>query len=969
MFGGHRCSTAGLRQQILPGEELEDQAWLLRPKVLGKPAGTPDVSLDAFRVWKSVVYRGASLPAGFVDLKQLYQFEALGQAVFCTDLHGDITYWSNTAEALYLWRKEEVSGLNVLNILFPLDALKSSKEILVHVGQGKLWSGEHAFLRRDGVLINTMVMSSPLMGNGRQIQGIVAISSQIDKPGSMRSREPERMDSDISESSISNLERVDSMQQHSNLPAGTGIFRLGLSSMQYLFRRFGFGAAKPEEDQAAAAQDHKMASESSDLLHISYGGEYYSGNSSRQNSPRIQRASDPNSDERLGTPDQQSRSYLPCNETAGGNFMSRFNAGLPAGGAYGNVPESPRNIMVDSWYSQQQQQQAAEDDFHLQMALSLRVPSDKPDADADDSSTRTGKSSSDATKAETTSYRYWVTSSLSYDEWIEDGFYELWGMSPHVWSICTDSSEQGRMPPLESLHRVHPSEAVFDVVLVDRSVDPALCTLEDRVVNLAYEANEVFDLASQLGKLVAVEMGGPAASDDDLVETWQQNRLKLMQISGSVVLPIGLIKAGLSRHRALLFKVLADSVGLPCRLVRGHPFCAKEEDAFALVKCNSGREWVVDLVCKPGLLLPPETRTPVSAGMGSPSLRQPSSSSPDSASSSVSIKRSNSADEPPNPEKGEQEGRPVDFISKTTRFKERTREELIAKAREKEVDQQKAIKMASHVDDYEIKWEDVHIGERVGQGSFGRVYHADWQGSDVAVKVFLDQDIRSEALEEFKREVAMIRRLRHPNIVLFMGAVTQPPNLSLVTEFCPRGSLFRILQKTKLDERRRLRMALDVSKGMNYLHRCCPPIVHRDLKSPNLLVKENWTIKVCDFGLSRPKNNTFLTSKTGVGTPEWTAPEVLRNEPSDEKCDVYSFGVILWELATLQQPWAGMNSMQVIGAVGYLNQRLPIPDHIEPGIIALMQACWSSDPKARPSFGEIMHKLKTLPRYAFTKQS
>ncbi|EFJ14699.1 hypothetical protein SELMODRAFT_119717 [Selaginella moellendorffii] len=264
--------------------------------------------------------------------------------------------------------------------------------------------------------------------------------------------------------------------------------------------------------------------------------------------------------------------------------------------------------MVDSWYSQQQQQQAAEDDFHLQMALSLRVPSDKPDADADDSSTRTGKSSSDVTKAETTSYRYWVTSSLSYDEWIEDGFYELWGMSPHVWSICTDSSEQGRMPPLESLRRVHPSEAVFDVVLVDRSVDPALCALEDRVVNLAYEANEVFDLASQLGKLVAVEMGGPAASDDDLVETWLQNRLKLMQISGSVVLPIGLIKAGLSRHRALLFKVsllhvitslltqeavffqvLADSVGLPCRLVRGHPFCAKEEDAFALVKCNSGR--------------------------------------------------------------------------------------------------------------------------------------------------------------------------------------------------------------------------------------------------------------------------------------------------------------------------------------------------------------------------------------------
>ncbi len=98
---------------------------------------------------------------------------------------------------------------------------------------------------------------------------------------------------------------------------------------------------------------------------------------------------------------------------------------------------------------------------------------------------------------------------------------------------------------------------------------------------------------------------------------------------------------------------------------------------------------------------------------------------------------------------------------------------------------------------------------------------------------------------------------------------------------------------------------------MHYLHSCRPAIVHRDLKSPNLLVDRDWTIKVCDFGLSRVKNATFLTSKSHGGTPEWMAPEVLRNEQSNEKCDVYSYGVVLYELVTNQEPWGSMDPMQV----------------------------------------------------------
>ncbi|KAG4996827.1 hypothetical protein JHK82_027620 [Glycine max] len=168
--------------------------------------------------------------------------------------------------------------------------------------------------------------------------------------------------------------------------------------------------------------------------------------------------------------------------------------------------------------------------------------------------------------------------------------------------------------------------------------------------------------------------------------------------------------------------------------------------------------------------------------------------------------------------------------------------------------------------------------------------------------------------EEFLKEVSLMKRLRHPNIVLLMGAVIQPSKLSIVTEYL--SSLYELLHMpnvgSSLSEKRCLSMAYDVASGMNYLHQMRPPIVHRDLKSPNLLVDDSYTVKVCDFGLSRTKANTFLSSKTAAGTPEWMAPEVIRGELSNEKCDVFSFGVILWELVTLQQPWRQLNPSQVI---------------------------------------------------------
>ncbi|PNY12824.1 serine/threonine-protein kinase CTR1-like protein [Trifolium pratense] len=121
-------------------------------------------------------------------------------------------------------------------------------------------------------------------------------------------------------------------------------------------------------------------------------------------------------------------------------------------------------------------------------------------------------------------------------------------------------------------------------------------------------------------------------------------------------------------------------------------------------------------------------------------------------------------------------------------------------------------------------------------------------------------------------------------------------------------------------------------------------------------------VQVCDFGLSRLKHNTFLSSKSTAGTPEWMAPEVLRNEPSNEKCDVYSFGVILWELATLRLPWTGMNPMQVVGAVGFQNRRLEIPKEVDPLVARIIWECWQQDPNLRPSFAQLAAALKPLQR-------
>ncbi|KAK6141224.1 hypothetical protein DH2020_025021 [Rehmannia glutinosa] len=192
---------------------------------------------------------------------------------------------------------------------------------------------------------------------------------------------------------------------------------------------------------------------------------------------------------------------------------------------------------------------------------------------------------------------------------------------------------------------------------------------------------------------------------------------------------------------------------------------------------------------------------------------------------------------------------------------------------------------------------------------FGEVFRGIWNGTEVAIKVFLEQDLTAENMEDFCNEISILSRLRHPNVILFLGACTKPPRLSMITEYMEMGSLYYLIhlsgQKKKLSWRRKIKMLRDI----------CRSIIHRDLKSANCLVNKHWTVKICDFGLSRIMTHTPMKDTSSAGTPEWMAPELIRNEPFTEKCDIFSLGVIMWELSTLNRPWDRIPPERVVYAV------------------------------------------------------
>lgn len=271
---------------------------------------------------------------------------------------------------------------------------------------------------------------------------------------------------------------------------------------------------------------------------------------------------------------------------------------------------------------------------------------------------------------------------------------------------------------------------------------------------------------------------------------------------------------------------------------------------------------------------------------------------------------------------------------------------------------EKILAVQPKVGDCEIDIRLLKIGEKVASGSSGDMHRGSYLGQDVAIKVLKSEQLTELSGDEFAQEVTILREVKHRNVVRFIGACTKPPDFCIVTEYMPGGSLYSFLHKQDniLQLSLLLKFALDVCKGMVYLHQ--NNIIHRDLKTANLLLDSNNVVKVADFGVARFQNRGgVMTAETG--TYRWMAPEVINHEPYDHKADVFSFAIVLWELVTLKLPYESMTPLQAALGVRQGN-RPELPENTHPGLLDLMQRCWDTDPVVRPSFSEIEVELEEL---------
>ncbi|KAG9154067.1 hypothetical protein Leryth_000570 [Lithospermum erythrorhizon] len=560
------------------------------------------------------------------------------------------------------------------------------------------------------------------------------------------------------------------------------------------------------------------------------------------------------------------------------------------------------------------------------------------------------------------SLRYWTYNVINYDEKIMDGFYDVNG-------INSNPTMQGRMPLLVDLAAVPILDNHnHEVIIVNREDDVGLRDVEERAVLIYRECLSLRKglsrnlLVQKIADLVANRMGGPVTDAEEISKRWTARSYDLKVSLETIVLPLGCLDIGHSRHRALLFKVLADKINLPCMLVKGSYYTGTDDGAVNMIKFDNGSEYIIDLMGAPGTLIPAEVSSiqlptsnmrDVSTVTDNPISSHSSASGPPSMShttgdpkisqlmedlafhsiepkrgsgtvlgnvevqkpwhdvgnaSSLSVQQSLVANKASTAERKQvndiseyvisaskdpefakklhdvllESGAapPRDLLSSigSDRYGEQnqlmahtgdcskscsemsnnewalmslTREHLLPSpfdkngrephrnvlakpehsGKETTLAAYQSVSTSSSVDagknpenqvsntsngvvnddpttlrndqidkileavaEWEIPWEALQIAERVGIGSYGEVYRAEWNGTEVAVKRFMNQDMSSNALALFKCEVEIMSRLRHPNVVLFMGAVTRPPNLSILTEFLPRSVSIHIFR-------------------------------------------------------------------------------------------------------------------------------------------------------------------------------
>lgn len=260
-----------------------------------------------------------------------------------------------------------------------------------------------------------------------------------------------------------------------------------------------------------------------------------------------------------------------------------------------------------------------------------------------------------------------------------------------------------------------------------------------------------------------------------------------------------------------------------------------------------------------------------------------------------------------------------------------------------------------------IETGDVDLQEVIGRGAFGVVYKGLWMGKLVAVKVLnVTHGNDDKLLKAFQKEVDVLSKLHHPNIVQLFGCCVAPQQLYIVEEYIQGGSLHEWLHKNNkpLSVHQVLLIAKDIANALSHLH---PRVVHCDLKPQNILLDKNGRAKVADFGIAKFKKGTYvdLTSAPMMnGTPSYMAPELFSAGHVSEKCDIYSLGMLIWECVSRSEPWKELEfPVQVVMAVAVQTRRPEIPAECPKPLERLIRRCWSEEPWRRPSGSEIEKEL------------
>ncbi|XP_031264611.1 integrin-linked protein kinase 1-like [Pistacia vera] len=243
---------------------------------------------------------------------------------------------------------------------------------------------------------------------------------------------------------------------------------------------------------------------------------------------------------------------------------------------------------------------------------------------------------------------------------------------------------------------------------------------------------------------------------------------------------------------------------------------------------------------------------------------------------------------------------------------------------------------------------------------------AKWNGTKVSVKI-LDKESHSDpdTINAFQHELTMLEKVRHPNVIQFVGAVTQNLPMMIVLEYHPKGDLGSYLQKKgRLSPSKALRFSLDIARGMNYLHECKPdPIIHGDLKPKNILLDSGGHLKITGFGLVNSSKNSPDISLAEQPANFYMAPEVYEDEMYDRSADAYSFGIILYEMIEGVQPFHPKSPEEVVKLMCCEGKRPPfkIKARSYPlDLRELIEECWHPEPVVRPTFSEIIVRLNKI---------